>query len=66
MAYLRAMSRRPGFLATLAAGLLFAAAAARDEPVVKTTLVAVGVLIALVAVGFVVWRLGTEDGVPRP
>jgi hypothetical protein len=66
VAYLRAMSRRPGFLASLAAGLLFATAAARNEPVVRTALIAVGVVVVLVIVGFVVWRVGTEDGVPRP
>lgn len=66
LGYLRAMYRKPGFFGFVGAALLFAAAAGRNGSVLHSALITVGVLVGIVSLGFVVWRLGTEDGVPRP
>jgi hypothetical protein len=65
LAYLWAMSGKPGFLALFGAALFFGAAGSWHEPLLRSALMIVGVLVAVLAVGFVVWRLGTEEGVPR-
>jgi hypothetical protein len=59
------MATKPGFLGLLGAALVFAVAGMWHEPFVRSVLVVADVLIALLIVGFIVWRLGTEDGVPR-
>ena len=65
LAYLRAMYRKPGFLGFLGAALLLAVAAGLHGPKLRSAVIAVGILVGIVIVGFVVWRVGTEDGVPR-